>query len=274
LVTGVQAADHGDTPLLTTLNRHDGKMTDWHAFHTPGGKFVMSACTNPNIPVGQATYIFPADLSVRFHIDNKADVSFSDPVLNAKYGGKLTKPSKIKSRITLEFSFDENNQPVLHADGIRDRDLDQIQVFAGLRDDPFINGLRFGRNSACIVAEMPLDLVQHGHHDEMVTWTTTKIADVAGPISEHSGRALRSQQPVNDPMNTLSPAAHWTELGLVPDVAIHRLDQTAGFPNGRIFTDDVIDQTMDPPFANPAAQAPTENDKPFLAVFPYLPEPW
>lgn len=271
LAAGVDAADHGDTPELISLGRHDGRITDLHAWRD-GSSFVMSLCTNPNIPVG-SSYQFPEDLTLRFHIDNTSAVDFSDSTTMAKYGGRIVNPSKVTANITLEFTFDQNGAPILYTEGLGGGAASNIQVYAGLRDDPFINGRRDGRNTACIVVQMPLADIQ-GTIPSLLTWATSKVPDINGPISEHAGRALRSQFTENLPMNALRPRAHWTELETVPDVIIHDLNAPSGFPNGRLLTDDVIDLVGDARLVNDVtAQAPTANDKSFLTGFPYLSPP-
>jgi hypothetical protein len=273
IATISQAADHGDTPLLVQIARHDARVTDWHAWHA-GDKFVMATSVNPNIPGGQASYRFSEDLTVRMHIDRDSAIDYTNAAMNAKYGGVIVSPERISPDITLEFAWDENGEIVMHTEGVSDEAKSRIKVYSGLRDDPFINGLRNGRNVASIVVEMPLADVK-GAGSSLLTWTTTKVPDIHSPIVEHSGRALRSQFPENNAMNEMRPRAHYTELGTVPDVAIHNLGAPAGFPNGRLLTDDVIDQVGDPRLTgNAVAQAPTENDKPFLSSFPYLAQPW
>jgi hypothetical protein len=272
LAAGVYAADHGDTPELISIARHDARVTDWFAWHT-ADTFFMITCTNANIPVGQTSYRFPEDLTVRFQIDNSSAVDFSNETANSKYGGRIVDPSKIAANITLDFSFDPNGNLVMYTEGLSAEAAARITKTSGFFDDPFINGRRNGRNVACIATSQPLADVK-GAGNTLLTWTTSKVPDIHGPISEHSGRALRSQFPENNAMNTLRPRAHATELGLVPDVAIHNLAAPAGFPNGRLLTDDVIDLVGDPRLVNdPVAQAPTTNDKPFSATFPFLAAP-
>ena len=267
------AADHGDTPQLIEIGRHDARITDWHGWRN-GDNLVMSLCTNPNIPTSATSYRFPEDLTLRMHIDNHSAVDFSNAELTAKYGGVVVDPSKISDDITLEFSFDQNGSPVMFATGLTDTQRSHIQTFAGLRDDPFINGLRNGRNVACVVVELPLADVQ-GSGSTLLTWGTSKVPDLHQNIVEHGGRALRSQFPENMALNSVRPRAQYTELGQAPDVMIMNLNAASGFPNGRLLTDDVIDLVGDVRLTgNPTAQAPTANDKPFLAAFPYLAAPF
>jgi hypothetical protein len=69
---------------------------------------------------------------------------------------------------------------------------------------------------------------------------------------------------------------------LAPDVMIYTNRFPAGFPNGRLLTDDVSAQLcttgdcllQEISFIEGGWPRATTNDKPFLADFPYLAEPW
>lgn len=275
LGSGLYAADHGDTPQLIQLGRHDARITDFHAWHQ-GSDFVMSLCTNPNIPTTATSYRFSEDLTLRFHIDNHSAVDFSQTTADSP--GSIVNPGSVAADITFEFAVDENGNPVMSTEGYSAEAASRVRVFSGLRDDPFINGARNGRNSACIVVQMPTADIK-GSGSQLLTWSTAKVPDVGGPIQEHGGRALKSQVVAFNSLNTIRPRAHWTELGVSPDVVIHNLGAPSGYPNGRLLTDDIIDLVFDTrgmpgnPFGNEAARAPTANDKPFLADFPYLAAP-
>ncbi len=280
------AADHGDTPQLIQMGRHDARLTDFHAWKQ-GSDFVMSLCTNPAIPATVTSYKFPEDLTLRMHIDNSSAVDFTQSTPDAP--GRIVTPEHVTANITLEFSADENGNMVLSPAGLSGQLLQHVRVFSGLRDDPFINGdatnvtpkpaNRVGRNSACVVVQLPVADIQGPAGASLLTWATAKVPDISGPISEHAGRALRSQVNAFLSLNTLRPRAHFTELGLQPDVMIHNLNAPSGYPNGRLLTDDVIDLVEDTkgmpgnPFNNPDAQGATQNDVPFLADFPYLAPP-
>jgi len=264
------AADHGDSPLLTSIPRHDARITDLHVF-LDGSNLVLSLCTNPAIPPGTTDYVFPSDLTLKLHIDNDSPVAFDDAAQNALYGGRLLEPDKISADVTFEVTF-ELGGPRLRLEGLSESAASEISLFAGLRDDPFIRGPRIGRNVAAVVLEMPLSLVL-GPGDTLLVWGTSKVPDVRGRISEHAGRALRSMFAANDVMNTSSPANHWKDYELVPDVVILNVSQPVGYPNGRLLTDDVVDLTAIPSILANDAPFPSENDVPFLAAFPYLAPP-
>lgn len=266
-----RAADHADTPNLVAVARHDGRITDLHAF-TVGDNLVLSLSTNPNIAVGVTSYAFPADAKFRFHIDKKAKVNFDDPVANTTYGGAIEKPHRVESDITIEITF-PGGVPTANVEGAN---ICGLELYSGLRDDPFIRGPRQGRNIGAIVVQFPLSEIinHHGRNRTLLIWATSDVPNINGMIEEHGGRALRSQFAPNDPMNNLPPAEHFNILGLVPDVIIFDTSRPAAFPNGRALTDDVVDLVADPGTLASDAPFPSGNDKPFLGSFPYLAEPW
>ena len=71
----------------------------------------------------------------------------------------------------------------------------------------------------------------------MRIWGTSKVPDINGLITEHAGRALRSQFILGG-INTLPPRDHFRVLGLISDVIIFDLLFDAAFPNGRELTDE------------------------------------
>lgn len=262
------AADHADSPLLTSIPRHDAKITDFHAF-AKGDNLVLATCTNPTA-ARVNSYTFPEDLAVRFHIDNDSEVSYADASINATYGGDIVDADKVSAEYVVEVSFDASGNASVSREGLASSV--PVQLFAGLRDDPFIRAPRQGVNTPCVVVELPMSSVV-GSQSTLLVWSTTKVPDVNGPVSEHGGRALRSMFPENDAMNTSSPRNHYRAFGLRPDVVIYDTSRPAAYPNGRALEDDVVDLVGDPRVLGNDAPFPTANDKPFLSGFPYLAEP-
>ena len=147
-----------------------------------------------------------------------------------------------------------------------------MRMFTGLRDDPFVRGPRIGRNVASVVIDVPLDAVL-GSSSAILVWATSRVPDVHGPISEHAGRALRSQFAESLALNELRPREHYTLLGLRPDVIIYDTSLPAVFPNGRELGDDVVNAVGDSRVLGTDSPFPSANDVPFLAGFPYLAPP-
>ncbi|HNR75576.1 MAG TPA: hypothetical protein PKM48_00470 [Parvularculaceae bacterium] len=289
------AADHGDTPNLIALARHDARISDLHVFRD-GDNLVLALSTFPNLAA--LSYRFPSDLTLRLHIDNHSAVSFDNPVDNAQFGGTIVDPEGVGADITLTFTFDRNGTLELATSGLSGRQEKNIKLFAGMRDDPFIRGPQIGRNVAAIVVEFPLaDALGEKpqkkkrkpkakpENKTLLVWATSDVPDIAGPYSELGARALRSQcpQPVCvgvdgadlNLRNETSPHQYALLLNLRPDVVIYDASRPAAFPNGRALTDDVVNLIA--PFGqNILANdypCPSANDVPFLADFPYLAPP-
>ena len=265
------AADHDDTNALKAIPRHDGRITDLHAF-TVGDRLVLSVSTNPVIPKSASSYLFPSDLSITFHIDSASRVSYEDPSRNQAYGGTIERPERIQSQQRFTVTFDAEGNPRLGASGIGGPHLAETRVFAGLRDDPFIRGPRRERNVGAVVIEAPLRAFTESQ-STLLIWATTSVPSPTGPIGDLGARALRSQFAENLSLNDYSPAEHFTVLGVVPDVVIFDSSRPAAFPNGRALVDDVVDLVGDGRVLGNDAPFPSTNDLPFLSTFPYLADP-
>ncbi len=271
-----RGSDHGDTPQLISMGRHDARISDLFAF-TRGSKLVLILDTNPAIPASVTTYAWPSDLKLQIFIDNDSEVSYDYPKANEAFGGSVVNPADIREDISFNFDF-PNGVPRLKVRGIKSG-TKQIQLFAGLRDDPFIRGPQIGKNIAALVIELPLRLVLKDS-PTILLWGQSRVGDVSGPIRDQVGRSLRSQLNEFLTLNTFPPRLHRSKLHMSPDVMIYNTSARAEIPNGRELTDDVIDfvASIDPgPGAQNVLQSdapfPSANDKPFLSTFPYLAEP-
>ena len=285
----VVAADHDDTNLLKAVPRHDARLTDLHVFTGSwargNGKvqrtLVLAVSTNPTIPTTLASYLFPSDLTLSIRIDRSTPVDYDvDPAATQTYGGTIMDPAAIHPDLEFTVTFDADGRPHLAMSGL-DEDT-PIRLFAGLRDDPFIRGPRQGRNVASVVIELPLQVVADGRqHQNLLVWAKTSVPGLTGPMDDLGGRALRSQFAENMELNDLEPAEHYEVMDTVPDVVIFDTRRPAAFPNGRAFSDDVVDLVGDPRIlstdcvvpGDPLLCNPSVNDRPFLRAFPYLAEP-
>lgn len=267
------AADHADAPILTGLGRSDARITDLFAY-VRGNNIVLALCTDPTVPPGVTSYLYPSDLTLTINIDSHSKVRFGNEADLAQFGGTVVNPNSISPDRKLTITFDDDGNPHVDADGIADRDLRDASFFAGLRDDPFIRRPRKGRNVAAVVIELPRRALSK-NNEPLLIWATTHVPDFDGPIAEHAGRALRSM--FIEPANVLTPKELSRELGLVPDVMILDPTHPTMFPNGRTLIDDVVDLVVDLPpdglMPPEGPEFPTMNDVPFLPDFPYLAPP-
>ena len=73
----LRAADHGDTPLLRDIGRHDARLTDLFAFQR-GTDLVIVVTVDPTLPATATMWTPPPDVQIRVMIDNDSEVSFDD----------------------------------------------------------------------------------------------------------------------------------------------------------------------------------------------------
>lgn len=266
----VSASDHSDAPQAGTLIRQDANLTDLHAF-VVSNNLVLALSCNPAIPKSASSYVFPSDVTFEINIDNHSAVSSDDPL---GMGGTILAPDKIREDVTFRIRFGANGAPRLQTliHSPRHPRVPLLNLFAGLRDDPFIRGPRVGRNVASIVLEVPLAPLTT-RQSTLLIWATTKVDDFDGLFQDLAGRSLRSMMPENNPMNLMHPRRQTTAMGVSPDVMIYDTSRPAAFPNGRALTDDVVDLVGDPRVLGNDAPWPSANDVPFLSTFPYLAAP-
>lgn len=264
----VRGSDHGDTPFLINEQRNDARLTDLYAF-VREDNLVLIVCLDPAIPPEVTEYVFASDLTIDVFIDNDSEVTFGDPDDLATFGGTIVMPQSINGDIVFEVRFDEQGSPILDTTGLPETARQRVTLFTGLRDDPFIRGPRLGRNVAAIVLEIPVQDVVDGQ-DTLLIWATSLVENLEEPFQDLVGRALRSQFPENDMMNTLHPRDHFMTLDVAPDVLIFDPSRPVAFPNGRELTDDVVDLVGDDRVLGNDDPFPDENDLPFLNAFPYL----
>ncbi|GIW42636.1 MAG: hypothetical protein KatS3mg076_3213 [Candidatus Binatia bacterium] len=274
------ASDHADTPELVAAERHDARITDLFVF-LRDENLVLALCADPTIGPELREYRFPPDLTFEFFVDNDSAVSFDDPVDLEKFGGTVLEPEKISEDVFFRVTFTPDGEPELETNArvggggggcSLSAPRKDVKLFVGLRDDPFIRGPRIGRNVACVVLEVPLAAVLE-ESPVLLVWATSKVEGLPGDFQDLAGRAMHSQNPETNLMNTLHPSRHRAELGEPPDVVIFDTSRPAGYPNGRELTDDVVDLVGDPRALATDDPYPDANDVPFLGEFPYLAPP-
>jgi len=303
----VTASDHAD-PM--TLKDPESNITGLFCFPKDGRMILIlnirRALTGP-----QPYDLTPFEYAIR--MDLHTTVTFDDPSQKARYGGTVVSPEGLKEDAVIAFHLnaDTSVKSVTYT-GLKH--TDDIRVFTGVRDDPFIFPRFFKKNVISMVLSLPMDAFPDGQQD-FILWGT---AFKGGTQIDHVGRSNRTQQARFDFMNTLPPSQHVSELmrinqsrnkwytrfnhyretqplaGLlqllmlarpydfVPDVMIYSTRFPVGFPNGRLLTDDVAAQTcatgdcilQEISFIEGGWPRAVVNDKPFSDDFPYLAAPF
>ena len=112
----VEAADHGDTALLRSVQRHDARITDLFAF-IRNENLVLAVGLDPTVPPEATDYRFSPSLTVKIKIDRNSEVRFDNPDDLAIYGGTIVRPEAIREDIVFTIAFDKRSQPTLKITG-------------------------------------------------------------------------------------------------------------------------------------------------------------
>ncbi|MEY2558749.1 MAG: hypothetical protein QOE34_2174 [Verrucomicrobiota bacterium] len=276
----------------------------------------------------------PLDLSAytySIHMDLHSPLTFDKKSEVARYGGSIPEPEKIEPDVTIELQLNDDttlkkqtitspsrlfrNFDKVHvynaaslkqkADEIRQNPND-IHLYTGYQDDPFIFPRFFGSNIVSMVMIIPLSCFPDGQRN-WLAWANTRKGNQQ---FDHVGRSLRTQNPRFELLNPLAPKDHvaaikkeidnpnlmrdlFVKLGfdnlfeyrpwdLAPDVMVYSDQFNVGFPNGRRLTDDVAallarngdTLLLELSYKNATWPRATTNDKPFLDQFPFLADPW
>ena len=303
----VQASDHADPVFLK-----DPVANITGLFFFPKGDqmiLVFNVRRATTAPKPYAT----EDIEFTVHMDLHSKLTFDDAGGRARYGGTVVNPGGISDDVSIAFQL--NPDTTVKSKSIKGlKDPDTIKIFTGLRDDPFIFPRFFKRNVISMVLSIPISSFPAGQQDWLLWGTTTKN----GEVSDHVGRSNRTQLGRFNYLNTLPPSQHVSatmeQMGLVkgfsdffkkyqetvplasvlltelqirpydvaPDVMVYTNRFPAGFPNGRLLTDDVALITcltgdcvlVEISYIEGPYPRAIKNDKEFLDEFPYLAEPW
>lgn len=210
----------------------------------------------------------------RIHFDWDSEVNLQDEQSLARYGGKILNPAGIKANALIVLNL--NNNASLADKKVRGfANDDNVEVWTGVRDDPFIFPRFFGTNVISMVVRIPQsELPRPLKH--LLVWGSSHDRASRDQI-DHVGRSNRTQLARFDFLNTLPPSEHvgqlqnklakgkktyaflkkWIpplgalyelqflirEYDIQPDVLIYSTARPAGFPNGRWLTDDVAELT-------------------------------
>lgn len=206
------------------------------------------------------------------HMDLTTPVTFNSEEDRKRYGGTVVLPEKIHddATITVQLNDDTTLKGITYT-GLKD--TDNIRIYTGVRDDPFIFPRFFNVNVISMAMSIPKNAFPAGQQDFILWGTTSKD----GKQLDHVGRSVRSQLPRFPILNTTPPKDHvkllmkekkfWDDLcnflngnkewwsqaisglieftfqirkyDLAPDVMIYTTRFPPGYPNGRQLADDV-----------------------------------
>ena len=301
------ASDHAD-PLV--VEEPEANITDL-SFFPHGDNYVLIFNVRRATTKGKPFPITPYSYAI--NIDLHSQLSFASDADRARYGGTVVNPSGIKPDVIFSLAFnDDLTLRKKDVTGLQHPEL--IHWYSGLRDDPFIFPRFFKKNAISVVAEFPKSCFPAGQQDFLLWGVSSKHGkqlDHVGrssrtqqnrfdalnflPPNEHVAEMMKEapkqakwQQELLHYKLTV-PLANVTQLltflrsyDFAPDVMIYSTRYPCVFPNGRKLTDDVAAITcasgdcilQELSFIEGGWPRATQNDKPFLATFPYEADPW
>ncbi len=309
------AADRGDAPLSKANHAED--IADVYTFNGAGGNIVFVMTVNPLTMPGD-TPTFDQNGLYQLKIDNNGDavpdvtynVTFGAPdstgaqtvLVQKATGASADSLAASGTQVVTGVTTVGTAAPVINTNG-------NVQLFAGLRDDPFFfdltafkAGLAFrnpgndffkGLNvSAIVLSVPPSDFEASGSTKAGVWGLTSKNSQVIDRMGRPAINTVFIPAGMKDAFNNTKPlddVATWKSTlvsslnglksdpkladALLPDILTFDTSKPLNFLNGRALTDDVIDAELQLITGNPAASDFVSNDSTFLPSFPYVGAP-
>jgi hypothetical protein len=265
------ASDHAD-PMWLAEDEQEANITGLF-FFPDGDRMVVIFNVRRGLTGPPPYNLDPFEYNV--HMDMHTKVSFDNAEDLARYGGTVETPETISPDASIKFRL--NNDTTVKEQSFKGlRSTDNIKVFTGVRDDPFIFPKFFKKNVISMVVSIPASAFLPAVKTWVLWGTTNRVTN--GEQIDHVGRSNRTQLGRFEILNTVPPNEHVAvikkaavERGRVqnfllqaapplanlnqlsgflirhydekPDVMIYTSTRPPGFPNGRRLTDDVAELT-------------------------------
>ena len=280
----LHASDHAD-PIL--LSESGPGITGLFFFPDGDDRLILILATNPGLKSDPPYDLEPYEYTV--HMDLTTPVSFDSAEDRARYGGTVVEPSAIHADATLSVRLnDDASLREMSIEGLQNQE--EIELWTGVRDDPFIFPNFFGTNVVAAVFSIPRSSFPDGQQDWILWGTTSEDGDQIEQLAAIRDKAEARhgfEEYLTKVAAPLAPAFHLLfqirNYDFAPDVMLYTDRYPPGYPNGRRLTDDVAALScqqgdcvlMELSYAD-GKQWPrrTTNDKAFLDELPYLAEPW
>jgi hypothetical protein len=302
------ASDHADPVELEVL---EAGITDLHAFPV-AGDLILSFAVRRALTAAPPYELEPFEYTI--HMDLHSAVDYDGAADRARYGGTVADPTGIRADVTLRFQLHDDatlrqrsfsgllgEQGVRVWTGVRDDPFifppffgtNVIAIVVAVPFAAFPPGqqdwLLWGTTTRVSDGEQ-VDHVGRSIRTQLPRFgflnslpPSRQVAAIHAK-AERGARIQRLLMRVFPPaVNLFQPLFAIRPYDLAPDVMVFTTRYPVGYPNGRLLTDDVVLLTCqfgdcllyDLTYAG-SAQWPraTTNDKPFLAEFPYLADPW
>jgi hypothetical protein len=262
-----RASDHAD-PLWLAEDEQEANITG--LFFFPDGDRWIAILDVRRSLVGPPPYnLEPFEYNIHFDFHTK--LRFDNAEDTARYGGSIDTPDGIAPDATIRIRLG-NDVSVKEQSFKGLANAQDIEVYTGVRDDPFIFPRFFDVNVITMAFSIPKSSFP-AQAESWLLWATSNRAE-GGEQIDHVGRSNRTQLGRFDILNTIPPSRHVAEIrekgesraevqkflsnwapplanlnqlsgffirhyDAVPDVMLFTTSRSAGFPNGRRLEDDV-----------------------------------
>ena len=151
----LSASDHADPITLGTL---EAGLTGLFVF-PDGDRMVLALGVVRGLTSPGPFDLEPYEYDI--HMDLHSPVSYASAEDRARYGGTVVEPSGISPDVNLRFRLnDDTTLAEKTFEGLQS--TDGIEVWTGIRDDPFILPSFFGTNIVAIVVSIPMSAFPAG----------------------------------------------------------------------------------------------------------------
>lgn len=261
------ASDHAD-PIDLDPKEQEPNITGLF-FYPEGDNMIVVFNVRRSLTAAPPYNFEPYEFAVNMDMHSK--LSFDNAEDRARYGGTIINPEGIEADATVKIRL--NNDASLKEKSITGlKNPESIQLYTGVRDDPFIFPRFFNVNVVTMVMSIPKSSFPDNQKTWLL-WGTSKYIE-SGEQIDHVGRSNRTQLGRFDILNTVHPNRHVALLkekaesrkklqdfflacipplaqlnqlsgllirhyDMVPDVMVYTNQFAPGFPNGRRLTDDV-----------------------------------
>ena len=263
---GAFASDHADPAVLSTK---EAGLTDLF-FFPHGDDYIAMLCVRPSLSTNQPYKLSPFTYKINF--DLHTQLTFTNPSDKARYGGTVVNPQGIKADASITYTlYDDARLKTKQLTGFTNPD--NIRVYTGVRDDPFIFPRFFKKNTIAAVFAIPKssfppnqqNFIIYGeaweHGDELVDTVGRSnrsqnaryqfLVDV--PVDKQMAEIKKEYDKGQKIFNFLNRETFTQGIGQAyhlllqlypfdltnPDVMIYSTQFAPGYPNGRLLTDDV-----------------------------------
>jgi hypothetical protein len=261
------ASDHAD-PFEIGPDEQAANLTGLF-FFPDGDQMIAILDVRRSLTAAPPYILEPFEFSI--NMDTHSKVTFDNAEDRARYGGTIVNPDGIQPDISIKIRLN-NDVTVKEKNFTGLKNPENIKLYTGVRDDPFIFPRFFNVNVITMVLSIPKSSFSETQKNWLLWATSKRIED--GKQFDHVGRSNRTQLGRFEILNTIPPSEHVAAIkkqaesidkiqdflkaclpplanlnqlsGLlirhydyVPDVMVYTNQFEPGFPNGRRLTDDV-----------------------------------